>query len=207
MKATTSIIIICFSIICLLSCVSQSRLKTSTDFQQFDNAFAQQNWTDTLDSRKTDWAKGYSYEIKTPILKNELFYAVFDTSEMTYRYWEDRIYAEAKIDLPNKQTGYFVSRQTEDITYDRTTVLVIVDKDYNYVQDFVFSEFIGYEGYITETQSQLNYNTKMHLVIHSYKNESYFDYEKEEQIENEMAFRKVWLNNQFYPVDSGVNLD
>lgn len=201
MKQILLFTIISLSSLLIISCVSQNRLQTSTDFQAFDKAFAQLDEWDNVSSRNTNWALGRLHEVETPILKNELFYTVFDTSAMTYRYWEDRIYAEAKINLPRKHTGYFVTRQTEDITYDRTTVLIIVDKNYNYVQDFIFSEFIGYEGYITETQSKMIRQNKNDIIIQTNQNESYFNYEAEEQVEKTIILTRIWMKNQFVEVD------
>lgn len=165
------------------NCKSPQQTVTNKAFHQFDKYFKVLQWSDTLDSRKTNWALGHLYEVTSPIISNDIFYETVDTAKMNYDLYEPRLYAEGKIQLSSKYTGYFMTRQMEDITYDRTTLLLVFDENQNFVQDVVFSEFIGYEGFITETQSKLFKNKKGVWQIESERNESRFDAVNQEYIE------------------------
>lgn len=171
------------SVLIFLNCQSTKSGFSDNNFQAFDRYFSMLKWTDTLDSKNTDWALGHIHEVNSPRLPDSIFYAAIDTAKMNYKFYDAWFYAEGKIDLPNQNTGYFLTRQMEDITYDRTTLLLVFDKNKQFVQDIVFSEFIGYEGFITETQSKLFKNEKGFLQIESVANESYYDAENQEYIE------------------------
>jgi hypothetical protein len=165
------------------NCKPTQQTVTNKAFNQFDQYFEALEWADTLDSRKTDWALGRSHEVNSPIISDTIFHETVDTAKMDYVLYETRLYAEGKIQLSPKYTGYFMTRQMEDITYDRTTLLLVFDENKNFVQDVVFSEFIGYEGFVTGTQSKLFKNKNGILRIESERNESYYDAENQEYIE------------------------
>ena len=165
------------------NCKPTQQTVSNKAFHQFDQYFETLEWADTLDSRKTDWALGYSHEVNSPIISDNVFYETVDTAKMDYDLYNARLYAEGKIQLSPKYTAYFMTRQMEDITYDRTTLLLIFDDHQNFVQDVVFSEFIGYEGFVTGTQSKLFKNKKGVWQIESERNESHFDAENQEYIE------------------------
>jgi hypothetical protein len=165
------------------NCKPTQQTITNKAFNQFDQYFEALEWADTLDSRKTDWALGRSHEVNSPIISDKVFYETVDTAKMDYDLYNPRLYAEGKIKLSEKYTAYFMTRQMDDITYDRTTLLLVFDTHQNFVQDVVFSEFVGYEGFITETQSRLFKNEKGVWQIESERNESYYDAENQEYIE------------------------
>lgn len=197
MKNTLLLISFCVIFGLIIACQSQNKSVGNTNFQQFDHYFSTITWQDTFNTKNTDFALGYSYEIKVPLIADSVFYQAIDTVLLENNHWDNRIYAEGKIQLPNQYIGYFTTRQTDDISYDRTTNLLIFDKNNRFVQDFIFSEFIGYEGYITSTHSKLFKNDNGILMIQSQKEESYFDYEKEEHIEKSETMVKQWKNGKF----------
>ncbi|MFT6149678.1 MAG: hypothetical protein ACJAUH_002372 [Saprospiraceae bacterium] len=171
-------------IIAILSnCQATKNNFTKEDFYKFDNYFSILEWSDTLDTRKTELTLGQLHEVGSPIISDNIFYTVIDTSKLEYKRWDERLYAEGKMELSNTHTAYFVTRQMDDITYDRTTLILVFNKNHQFVQDLIFSEFIGYEGFITETESKLFKSENGYWQIESEKSESYFNPEKEEQIE------------------------
>ncbi len=192
MKTIILALIICLSI----SCVKTSDKLASDNFQQFDQFFNELEWKDTLDSKNRNWALGYLYEITAPILSPVTLYSVIDTADFQYNI-EDRLYAEGKMQLTNGNTAYFISRQYEDITYDRSTFLFIFNKKNEFIQVFLFSEFIGYEGSVSETQSQLFQTKTGDYVITTATETGYFDITAQEMIETKKIIRKQWKNHKF----------
>jgi hypothetical protein len=185
------------SVIVFMSCQSTKTGFSDNNFQTFDRYFSTIKWTDTLDSKNTDWALGRIHEVKSPILPDNVFYATVDTANMSYKMYESRFFAEGKIDLPNGNTGYFVTRQTEDVTYDKTTLLIVFNKDLELVQDVTFSEFIGYGGFITETQSKLFKDENGVWRINSEKSESTYIAEKEEVVKKMESSNWQFLGDIF----------
>jgi hypothetical protein len=185
------------SVIIFLNCQSTKNGFSDNNFQRFDHYFSTIKWIDTLNSRNTDWALGHSHEVNSPILPDSIFHTTVDTAKMSYEIYESRLFAEGKIDLPNGNTGYFVTRQMDDITYDRTTLLIVFNKNQKFVQDVIFSEFIGYEGFVTDTHSQLFKDKNGVWRIESEIAESRFDAENQEYIEGVKSVNWQFLVDRF----------
>lgn len=176
-----AVLIILLSVIVMTSC--KESVEVVDEFAVFKEVFQQLDLTDTLNSVAKGWAKGRLYEVESPLLSDSLFYNVVDTSELNYKRWDERLYAEGRIKFDENRTGFFLTRQYEDITHDRTTLLLIFNKE-TFEKDIVFSEFVGYESEINEIQSKLFKNENGEWTMIRTMNNSYYDIESGESIEN-----------------------
>jgi hypothetical protein len=167
-------LIILFSGIIFFSC--QESIVITNQFSVFEAQFQKLEAADTINSIEKGWAQGRLYEVESPLLSDSLFYNIIDTSKLAYKRWDERLYAEGKIKLDENRTGFFVARQYEDITYDRTTLLLIFNKGV-FEKEIIFSEFVGYESTINEIQSKLFKNEKNDWAIIRETHQSTYNYE------------------------------
>lgn len=172
----------------VIFCSCEKNPSKIAEFSVFERQFQNIEFVDTIDSREKGWAEGSLYEVKSSLLVDSLFYNFIDTSKLTYKRWDERLYAEGKIQLDENRTAFFISRQYEDITYDRTTLLLIFNKAV-FEKDILFSEFVGYESAINETQSKLFKDEKGNWTIIRRTNSSYYDMEMENTVENSETTR------------------